>query len=186
MTDILDKNTSLTMICPDLAPVPQYPLPEGISVRWYEPGDEARWVAIQAAADPYNPITPSLFRREYGHDATRLHRCMFFLMDQTGRAVGTNTAWYDGAFRGEIWGRIHWVAILPDRQGQGLGKVLMTVACNRLLELGYNRAYLLTSTERVSAINLYRQFGFVPEIRSAEERQSWQALAPYLKSPSLF
>jgi GNAT superfamily N-acetyltransferase len=55
---------------------------------------------------------------------------------------------------------VHWVAIVPECQGIGLGKALMTLLCQRLRELGHDQAYLFTSSERVSAIRLYLRFGF--------------------------
>ena len=49
----------------------------------------------------------------------------------------------------------------------------MTVVCNRLRELGHDRAYLVTSTARLPAIKLYLDFGFEPEIHDAEQQRVW-------------
>jgi GNAT superfamily N-acetyltransferase len=52
------------------------------------------------------------------------------------------------------------VAILPDYQGRGLSKPLLSQALRRLWELGHTRAYLTTSAERMVALRLYERFGF--------------------------
>jgi hypothetical protein len=50
------------MIRETLAEIPAFSLPAGYALRWYQPGDEARWVSIQAAADRFNEITLLMFR----------------------------------------------------------------------------------------------------------------------------
>jgi GNAT superfamily N-acetyltransferase len=57
---------------------------------------------------------------------------------------------------------VHWLAVLPAFQGRGLGKALMTVVCQRLRDLGHQRACLSTLIARGAALELYRQFGFRP------------------------
>jgi ribosomal protein S18 acetylase RimI-like enzyme len=73
--------------------------------------------------------------------------------------VGTVTAW-EGSFEGERMGRVHWLAVVPEEQGKGLGALLLSVACERLRLLGFERAYLVTSPLRTAAIRLYKRFGF--------------------------
>ena len=97
--------------------------------------------------------------------------------------MGTATAWSGDLFPGQPIGRIHWVAIVPDRQGQGLAKPLLAATCRRLRALGHERAYLTTSTARLPAINLYLLFGFQPLVGSPEAYQAWQAVRPRLKYP---
>jgi GNAT superfamily N-acetyltransferase len=78
------------------------------------------------------------------------------------------------AFLAARSGRVHWMAILPEFQGRGLGKALLSTICHRLRELGHERAYLHTSAARIPAIKLYLKFGFEPMIRNAEERAVWK------------
>jgi GNAT superfamily N-acetyltransferase len=132
-------------------------------------------------ADQYNDITPALFAREFGRDPAELAARQLYLYDPAGGAIGTATAWRGNLISDQTIGRIHWVAIVPDRQGQGLAKPLIAAACRRLRELGHARAYLTTSTARVPAINLYLRFGFQPLVGSLEARRAWQAIQPQLK-----
>ncbi len=178
--NIVEQNLEISMIRDDLEAIPQYDIPDGFCISWYHPGDELRWAKIQAEADRYNTITPELFVRQFGDDPAELARrqCYLYMAD---KAIGTATAWFNPTYHNTMYGRIHWVAIVPSWQGYGLGRPLMTVACNRLRELGHTCAYLTTSTARIPAINLYRSFGFVPEIRNPQEGEIWRELEAYLK-----
>lgn len=90
-----------------------------------------------------------------------------------GTPIGTATAWFDNDHNGLPCGRLHWVAMVPKLQGQGLAKPLLTTVCQRLRELGHTRAYLTTSSERIPAINLYLGFGFAPEIKDLHDSELW-------------
>lgn len=153
----------LYLIRDHLDHLPNFPLPVGFSVRWYQPGDEAHWLAIHRLADEYNDITPDLFERQFGGNRQELPRRQCYLLDATGNPVGTGTAWFNDNWEGRgPYGRVHWLAVLPAHQGLGLGKALMTFVCQRLRELGHQRAYLSTIAARVEALGLYQQFGFRP------------------------
>ena len=156
--------------------IPDFPLPEQFSLRWYQSGDEQEWFRIQSSADRLNEITPDLFARQFGNDECELARRQCFLLNSHGHAIGTATAWYNDNFEGRRFGRVHWVAVLPEYQGRGLAKPLMTTICHLLRELGHTRAYLTTSTVRLGAIRLYLRFGFAPLIRNASEEATWNAI----------
>jgi GNAT superfamily N-acetyltransferase len=103
-----------------------------------------------------------------------------FLLDCEGVAVGTATAWFNNDYRGEKCGRIHWVAIVPEHQGRGLSKPLLSAACRRLEELGHHKAYLVTSSVRIPAISLYLRFGFAPDVRSDEDKKVWNEIMEHV------
>jgi len=163
----------IAMIRGNLEGIPQFALPPPYAVRWYRPGDEATWMRIQAASDSYGSFPPGKFEQEFGRDERALRERQCYLCDAAGNAFGTTTAWFNDDYRGQPHGRVHWVAIVPEMQGRGLARPMMTLVLNRLRELGHRRAYLTTATVRTAALNLYLKFGFVPEIRSETDRLAW-------------
>jgi GNAT superfamily N-acetyltransferase len=180
-----DENVNVTMVRENLDHIPDFSLPPGYSLRPYRSGDELVWQRIQAAADQFNTITARLFREQFGMDQEVLAARQLFLCDARDAAVGTSTAWFDDDFRDKTYGRVHWVAIVPDWQGLGLAKPLMTSTCHRLRELGHRRAYLTTSTARIPAISLYLQFGFEPEIDNDDDLNVWQELLGRINKPDI-
>ena len=170
------KHRSISMIRENLDRIASFDLPRSFSIKWYERGDEKLWVDIQKRADHYNTISFELFDREFNRDIESLARRQCFLIDKHGTAIGTATAWFDNNHNGLPYGRVHWVAIVPESQGQGLSKPLLTTVCQRLSTMGHKRAYLNTSPERIPAINLYLKFGFVPEIKDIHDSEVWDEI----------
>jgi GNAT superfamily N-acetyltransferase len=175
---IVEKNLPIKMSRTNLDDVPEFALPDGYSLRWYQPGDEAHWLRIHLAADRHSEITPELFERQFGRDKKRLGVRQCYLLAPTDHVIGTGTAWFADNFQGCRWGRVHWIAIVPEFQGRGLAKPLMMTICRRLRELGHKRVYLSTSTARRAAIGLYLRFGFDPMIQSDESAAVWRELLP--------
>lgn len=174
---VVEQNISVAMVRPTLDNMPIFALPEPYCWRWYEPGDEAHWLAIHAAADQFNQLTEVKFWQDFGRETAVLSQRQLYLLDGNRKPVGTASAWFDNA----INGRVHWVAIHPAHQGKGLAKPLLSTICQRLRQIGHQTAHLGTSTGRIAALNLYLSFGFVPNIRREEERAVWQGVQPYLK-----
>jgi len=164
------------MVCDDLKGIPEFGMPQGYSMRLYQPGDEEHWWRIHLAADKLNEITPELFARSFGTDPALLAQRQWYLFDPSGAAIGTGTAWFDDNFQGAGFGRVHYLAVVPEHQGRGLGKALMTAVCRGLRELGHDRAYLTTSSLRTAAIRFYQRFGFGPLIQSEEDQEVWRRL----------
>jgi GNAT superfamily N-acetyltransferase len=185
LMSFIEQNTKVVMERPSLAAIPEYGLPQGFALRWFQAGDAATWLQIQAAADHHNDIAADLFLRTFGNERTAHEQRICFLTTATGEPIGTAAAWWgeEGA-RGHR-GRIHWVAIRPDFQGRGLAKPLLTAVCLRLRELEHTSAYLTTSAARIPALNLYYQFGFMPAIRDETEQAVWQEIELYLRNRRL-
>jgi GNAT superfamily N-acetyltransferase len=181
----MEHNTPLTMIRPTLESLPEHPLPAGFGLRRYRPGDMDHWLLIHRLADRYNEVSASMFRAQFGDDDRLLAERQWYLIDESGTAVGTATAWLDEHFQGGRWGRVHWVAIVPALQGRGLAKPLLSAVCRRLRELGHERAYLTTSAARLPAINLYLQFGFRPLALDAADQECWADVLARLGRPEL-
>ncbi|MCU0503114.1 MAG: GNAT family N-acetyltransferase [Anaerolineae bacterium] len=174
-------NILVNMARATLDDLPRYPLPDGYALRMYQPGDAQAWVDIHLEADRWNHVTLETFWKEFGVDPIPLAARQFYLCTAEGTPIGTATGWFNADYYGAAWGRIHWVALRPAYHGRGLAKPLLAAACWRMRELGHDKAYLVTSTPRIPAINLYRSFGFEPEIRSPEDGAAWSLVRPYFK-----
>ena len=155
------SDDELWMIREDLDGLPRFAPPPHMVLRGSQPGDAAIWAALQAPFYAAGAITPDTFATWFGTDEDAHAARIMYLLDGDGRAIGTAAAWsYDG-FRAPAWGRVHWLAVDARHQGRGLGKVLLSAVCHRLVELGHTSAYLTTSRARPNAVALYRAFGFV-------------------------
>ncbi len=170
------ETTQVLMVRRTLEGLPQFPLPAGYSWRFFQAGDEKHWLRIHLKADRFNPITGDLFSRRFGRHFDLLPQRQIYLATTGGEPVGTGTAWFPEHRPGSRSGRIHWVAVLPEYQGRGLGKALMTLLCNLMREAGHDRAYLFTSSARVNAIMLYLKFGFEPWPMSRAQEDAWRGI----------
>ncbi len=168
-----DRATRVVMVREHLEGIPEHALQKGFALRWYRAGDEKHWLEIHRRADGRSLITEELFAQKFGSDEGELGRRQCYLVAPGGETIGTATAWFDNNFDGRAFGRVHYVAILPEFQGKGLSKPLMTVVCQRLKQLGHGQAYLTTSTGRPRAIRLYLEFGFAPLVRDEKEAEAW-------------
>ena len=130
-------------------------------------------------------MTPDLFEKQFGTDTQLLSERQCFLCHGKDNIIGTATAWLDN-HTGKSPGRIHWVAIIPQQQGNGLAKPLLTLICKRLKELGHSKTYLTTQSVRIPAINLYAKFGFAPVIGTDGDREIWEKLQKHIKYPLCF
>lgn len=169
---------TISMRRDDLEGCPRHELPPPLRLRWYRPGDEDAWVAIWRTDRWSRNTTPEAFAREFHGDIAELRRRMCFIAEPAGRLIGTATGWLadDGGRHDDSFGRVHWVALLPEYRGRGLARCMMTAVMDRLRELGHTRAFLLTQPPRLAAIRLYLRFGFRPDVRSQEELAAWEGI----------
>ncbi len=180
--DLFQQNLRLNLVRPDLNGLPEAPLPPGYSWRWFRPGDAAHWLHIHHDADPFNDISPELFTRQFGVDFAQLASRQLFVSDAIGRVVGTGTAWPETVCGKNACGRVSWLAVVRHFQGHGLGKSLLAASCARLREFGCAHVCVVTSTGRLAAVNLYLQFGFQPEMHTAEDHVIWDQVFAALKT----
>ena len=172
------------MLRPDLKNIPAAPFPEGYGIRPMTTDDIGLWTDIQRDAESYFKIADTLFRQEFGEDLEAIQSRCFILTNPKGLGVGTISAWYDNNFHGQRIGRIHWVSVRPSCQRRGLSKAALAYSLKQLAQW-HDRCYLVTATARVPAINLYLNFGFVPNLSLPNAAAIWQELSPRLKHPAL-
>lgn len=175
---------SVDMIRPHLLDIPQIPCPEGYGIRPMRLDEAGLWTDIERDAEPYFPIADDLFWREFGSDPQAIQWRCFIVTDDRGVGVGTISAWYDRDYKGQDYGKVHWVAIRPAYQGKGLGKAALAYALNQLARW-HDRAMLNTQTGRIPAIKLYLNFGFLPDLDPPGAVEAWRQVAGQIKHPTL-
>ena len=80
---------------------------------------------------------------------------IFLVADEGGDVVGTVMAGYDG-HRG--W--IYYLAVVPDRQGSGIGRALLESAERHLLSLGCPKINLQIRDDNPEALGFYEKLGY--------------------------
>jgi len=170
------------MLRPNLQSIPQHFLPSLYTIGWYKEGDEQQWLGIKARSDQFHTADLNYFIQTYAEHRALLPQRQIYLYDAKGTAVGTVTAWFEN-LAGKTYGKINWMLLVPEVQGFGLSKVLLSLCLQRLDKLGHTQALLYTLTVRTAAINLYRQFDFVPLIRGESDVEAWEEVNSLLKKP---
>lgn len=159
---------------------PDAGLPEGYSLRLFRPGDEAYWAEIVTAAGEFDTAEEALdyFHSHFGpHYDALADRCLF-LLDGSGRPVGTSTGWFmDGD---AAVGRLHWVAIAGDYQGRGLCRPLVAASMRQMAELGHTKGMLTTQPSSWKGIKVYLGFGWMPVDDGSEEYNKGWAMVSKL------
>jgi len=167
------------------APIPALPMPEGVQVRTFEPGqDDEAWVELNAQAFAHHPEQGSWSIDDLRR---RMHErwfdpAGFFIAERDDHMVGfhwTKVHGGDGPMgrphthegdQGghgghgghghEPIGEVYVVGVHPKEQGKGLGKALTVVGLRHLRALGLPDAMLYVEEDNKAAIRLYEALGF--------------------------
>ncbi|GAA4150734.1 mycothiol synthase [Streptomyces tunisiensis] len=136
-------------------------LPEGVTVRAFEPGrDDAAWLALNAAAFAHHPEQGSLTQRDLDDRKAEpwFDPAGFFLAEGDGRLVGFH---WTKVHAEEGLGEVYVLGVAPDAQGGGLGKALTTIGLRHLADQGLPTAMLYVDADNKAAVSVYERLGFV-------------------------
>jgi beta-glucuronidase len=175
---------TVIMVRPDLRDIPQVPFPGGFGIRPMRLDEIGLWTDIERDAEPYFWVADDLFCREFGHDLQAVQWRCFIMTDRKGVGVGTISAWYNRDFKGQDYGRIHWLAVRQAYQRKGVGRAGLSFALNQLARW-HERCYLITHTGRLPALKLYLDFGFVPDLDPPGAVEAWREVKGRLSHPAL-
>lgn len=172
------ERIKLQMIRINANDIPKYELPEGFRFRMFRDGDQKLWANIETRVDEFKTEDDALkrFEREFGDYIDEMEeRCLFIETDE-GETIGTTTAWYgDLKGDGQIRGRIHWVGVVPEYQGRGLSKPMLSRAME-ILAACHDEFYLTSQTTSWQAINMYLNFGFEPVRLDGNYESAWSMM----------
>ena len=176
------KRIPLKMKRPNLLQLPEYELPGGYSIRFFENGEERLWAKVETAVDEFRTVPAALehFEKEFGPYREEMTKRCLFLEKNDCEVIGTTTAWY-GILEGEesVTGRIHWVSVIPEYQGKKLSKPLLGKAMQVLANY-HESAYLTSQTTSYQAVNMYLNFGFEPYVTNDTDIEAWTMLEEVL------
>ena len=169
---MLDKSvrySGLYMLRKAGAPLVSFPLPEGFRFSFYKDGDEISWARVETSVLEFESEFAALmhFNEKFMPHADELRSRCLFIENNEGEKVATSMAWWnyvDGNRR--AW--LHWVAALPQYQGLGLGKAIVSRVIDLIVELeGDVDVFLSTQTWSYKAIGIYIAHGFEPTAEKA-------------------
>lgn len=173
---MLDKSVpfyAVIMLCNE--PLSQaYELPKGYSFVQFQPGMEFAWSRLQYSVGNFESLemAQKSFDNEFSNNPDLLRRRMVFVCDDMHRAVACACLWV-GKDLGRHVQRVHWLATMPEYQGQGIATALLAHLIEIYKAEGCTTGvYLTTQTYSYKAIGIYSKFGFVPYL--GEKPQHFQ------------
>lgn len=163
------------MIWPQGCRITPSPLPEGYTLRTYQPGDEPGFYALMDSVGwtgwDEHKLNPWLYRI--------LPQGWFFAVYED-KIVGTCMATHDPTWEVPFCGEVGWTAVHPDHQGVGIGTAVVGVVVERFLQAGYSVIHLYTEVWRLAALKVYLRMGFVPYLQPPETIEQWGEICAQL------
>ena len=159
---------------------PAVHIPNGYTLRTYQPGDEPGFYKVMDLAGFKNwddeTLRPWLLKV--------LPDGWFLVVYQpSSEIVATAMANHNPQTRHPFGGELGWVAGHPDHAGQGLGMAVCAAVIRRLLQAGYRHIYLNTDDWRLPAVTIYLRLGWVPLLYAPGMAERWRAVCEQLNWP---
>ena len=153
-------------------------LPEGYTVRLCRRDELETWKVLALEEPQYVDYLTEYFDAVYADKADEFFERCLFVCDPQGKPVGTCFLW-------KAYGKIetiHWLHVLPEYEGLGLGRALLTEVLQRAKAEDFP-IYLHTHPHCLRAVHLYNEFGFqlVTDPVVGSRSNDWEEAMKYLK-----
>jgi mycothiol synthase len=143
-------------------PVPTTDVPEGATLRNYEPGkDEDAWLEQNNAAFFHHPEQGAWLRADLDERTSEpwFDPSGFLLLEIDGRLAAS--CWTKvHELHPDRFGEIYIISVHPDFQGHNLGRVMVTQGLDVLRKKGVMTAQLFVDQSNKGAVALYESLGF--------------------------
>jgi mycothiol synthase len=144
---------------PTATPLPEVAVPDDMDIRGYRPEDADQLLRVNAAAFADHPEQGAM---DAANLAARMAEPWFdpagllVAEDDAGRLLGFHWTKQHSADLGEVYV----VAIAPEAQGRGLGRVLTLAGLHHLATRGVGEVLLYVESDNQPAVSLYAGLGF--------------------------
>lgn len=150
---------------PDLSGLPQAPLPEGVRLRTFVPGqDEDAWLAVNAAAFADHAEQGRWTRSdlEAREREPWFDPAGFLLAFRDDTLVGFHWTKLHPGRIGRVIGEVYVLGVAPEAQGLRLGPALLTAGLAYLAGRGAAEVMLYVDADNAAAMRMYERYGFAP------------------------
>jgi mycothiol synthase len=161
-----------------LTDLPAAPVPAGVAIRPFVPGqDEDAWLAVNAAAFAGHPEQGRWTRRDLAAREAEpwFDPAGFLLAERTGAVIGYHWT----KVHPDGLGEVYVLGVDPAAQGLRLGPALLAAGLLYLTRRGAPTVLLYVEGDNEKALGLYRRFGFERYDRDVQYRRP---LAPRQRS----
>jgi len=183
---VAEQPTGLRMLRPDLEGLPPLApvlaaLPDGYTMRTYQPGDEAAWAALMNAGDMGFWDVETTRQKLTGLPFPQFDPAGLFLVvhGPQQQIVGSACAWLADPAETEL-GILHMVCVLPEHRGRRLSYAPCLAVLHRFRERGLRRVRLNTGAHRLGAVKVYLELGFQPVYQRPWHPEQWQEIVAKL------
>ncbi|MDA1192497.1 MAG: GNAT family N-acetyltransferase [Candidatus Poribacteria bacterium] len=159
--------------------LPEVAMPDGYTLRAYQPGDEPHWAnVINSVGDLGKWDVDRVYSGLTQTDRFQPSGLFFAVKDDT--PVATACAYPERAGDKSV-GQLHMVGVDPAHQGKRLGFWVSLAVVEWYRDNGFERVYLLTDDFRLAAVKTYLNMGFKPDFRDDDHEGRWKKLYETLK-----
>lgn len=152
---------------------PQVRLPDGYSLRNYQPSDQSQYAVLMEKAG-FGLWDAQRIQQTFLHTLPEA----FFVVEHrpSKTVVATALANHKPSELHPHGGELGWVAADPAHHGKGLGSAVCAAVVGTFLNKGYKDIYLLTDDFRLPAIHVYLKLGFEPLLFAPDMAARWKAI----------